>query len=85
MVRLEELVGSALAEGDAGDRGSGKLMRSLGNQGERFLPRVMRVSHSSRDHKLVELKRKEENHLSALLRILLDLGERMEMGSRIVA
>ena len=42
MVRLEALVGRALAEGEVGDRGGGKLMRSLGNQSEHFLPSGMR-------------------------------------------
>ena len=37
MVRLEELVGRALAEGVVGGRGSSKLRQNLGSQGKNFL------------------------------------------------
>jgi hypothetical protein len=38
VVRLEELVGRALAEGVVGGRGSSKLRQNLGSQGKNFLP-----------------------------------------------
>lgn len=42
VLRLEALVGRALAEGEVGGRAGGKLMRSLGNQSGHFLPSGMR-------------------------------------------